>query len=102
METVVLRVSGMACSGCEQRISSVLRRVEGVREVSADHRTGVVRVRVGPELVDRAVLVLNDSPGEHAWLCCVTWVEDGLGMAVTGGRVVGGGVTVRTAGLRFG
>jgi len=46
--------------------------------------------------------VLNDSPGEHAWLCCVTWVEDGLGMAVTGGRVVGGGVTVRTAGLRFG
>ena len=46
--------------------------------------------------------LLNDSPGEHAWLCCVTWVEDGLGMAVTGGRVVGGGVTVRTAGLRFG
>jgi len=49
-----------------------------------------------------AARVLNDSPGEHAWLCCVTWVEDGLGMAVTGGRVVGGGVTVRTAGLRFG
>ena len=52
----MVRVSGMACRGCEQRISSVLRRVEGVREVSADHRTGVVRVRVGPELVDRAVL----------------------------------------------
>jgi copper chaperone CopZ len=56
VDTVVLRVSGMACSGCEQRINTVLRRVEGVREVTADHSTGVVRVRVGPELADRAVL----------------------------------------------
>jgi copper chaperone CopZ len=56
VDTVVLRVSGMACTGCEQRIDTLLRRVEGVREVTADHSTGVVRVSVGPELIDRAVL----------------------------------------------
>lgn len=56
METLVLQVKGMSCTGCEQRIGAVLRRVEGVREVTADHDTGRVEVRVGPELTDRGVL----------------------------------------------
>jgi copper chaperone len=56
METLVLQVEGMSCTGCEQRIGTVLRRVEGVREVAADHTTGRVEVRVGPEMTDRAVL----------------------------------------------
>jgi copper chaperone CopZ len=56
METLVLQVEGMTCTGCEQRVANVLRRVQGVREVSADHPTGRVEVRVGPELADREVL----------------------------------------------
>jgi len=57
VDTLVLQVTGMSCGGCEQRIDTVLRRVDGVREVAADHTTGRVRVRVGPEFGDRAVLV---------------------------------------------
>ncbi|MBE9376341.1 copper chaperone [Allosaccharopolyspora coralli] len=57
MDTVQLQVTGMSCSGCEQRIAKVLGRVDGVREVSADHSSGHVHVRLGPELADRAVLV---------------------------------------------
>ncbi|WP_307870545.1 heavy-metal-associated domain-containing protein [Saccharopolyspora endophytica] len=53
----MLQVLGMSCGGCEQRIDAVLRRVEGVRDVTADHTTGAVRVRIGPELSDRGVLV---------------------------------------------
>jgi copper chaperone len=56
METIVLQVSGMSCTGCEQRIDKVLRRVEGVRGVVADHVGGRVEVRVGSELADRKVL----------------------------------------------
>ncbi|WP_338596785.1 heavy metal-associated domain-containing protein [Saccharopolyspora sp. SCSIO 74807] len=56
MDTLELQVQGMSCAGCEQRIATVLGRVEGVRDVSADHSTGHVRVRVGPALADRAVL----------------------------------------------
>ncbi|MPZ63822.1 MAG: copper chaperone [Propionibacteriales bacterium] len=56
METVVLQVDGMSCTGCEQRIGTVLRRAEGVRGVVADHVCGRVEVRIGPELVDRAEL----------------------------------------------
>lgn len=45
-ETLVLQVEGMSCTGCEQRIGNTLRRVDGVREVTADHTTGRVDVRV--------------------------------------------------------
>jgi len=56
METLILQVEGMSCTGCEQRINKVLRRVEGVRGVVADHICGRVEIRVGPELTDRGVL----------------------------------------------
>ncbi|WAH98174.1 heavy-metal-associated domain-containing protein [Arthrobacter sp. MMS18-M83] len=45
---ITLQVEGMSCTGCEHRIGNTLRRVEGVREATADHTTGRVRVRVGP------------------------------------------------------
>jgi copper chaperone len=57
MGTFVLQVEGMSCTGCEQRIGTVLHRVEGVREVAADHLTGRVEVRVGPELTDTGELI---------------------------------------------
>lgn len=57
METITLRVRGMSCAGCEERIGAVLRRVEGVRGVTADHASGRVEVRVGPELPGRQVLI---------------------------------------------
>lgn len=51
MNTITLEVRDMSCTGCEERIGAVLRRVE-VREVAADHTTGRVEIRVG------------DDPGE--------------------------------------
>ncbi|MGH3907072.1 MAG: heavy-metal-associated domain-containing protein [Pseudonocardiaceae bacterium] len=57
METISLQVHGMTCGGCEQRIGAVLRRVVGVREVTADHTSGRVEVRAGSELPGRQVLV---------------------------------------------
>lgn len=56
MATLTLQVKGMSCTGCEQRIGTVLRRVEGVREVTADHSSGRVEVRLGAEGADRAML----------------------------------------------
>jgi len=56
VESVTLQVEGMTCTGCEQRLGKALRRVDGVREASADHRTGEVRVRFDPDVTDRAAL----------------------------------------------
>ncbi|NKQ55627.1 heavy-metal-associated domain-containing protein [Amycolatopsis sp. K13G38] len=57
MDAIVLQVTGMACDGCAERIAAMLRRLEGVRQVTADHTTGRVEVRVGAEWPGRPVLV---------------------------------------------
>ncbi len=48
MTKTTLQVEGMTCSGCEQRIGTALRRIDGVREVDTDHTTGDVTVRFDP------------------------------------------------------
>ncbi len=58
-ESVTLQVEGMTCTGCEQRLGKALRRVDGVREATADHRTGEVQVRFDPNVTDRAALAAH-------------------------------------------
>lgn len=48
MEQVDLRVTGMTCHACEQRIQKALARVEGVVQSVADHRAERVRVMFDP------------------------------------------------------
>ena len=48
MEQLVLQISGIGCGGCEQRIQKALSRLEGVRNSSADYRSGEVRVVYDP------------------------------------------------------
>lgn len=55
-ENVTLQVEGMTCTGCEQRVGKVLRRMDGVREATADHRTGQVQVRFDPATIERAAM----------------------------------------------
>lgn len=44
MEQLELKVSGMTCTGCEQRVATALARLEGVVRSTANHQTGQVRV----------------------------------------------------------
>ncbi len=54
MEEHVLKVSGMTCEGCEQRIGAALASLPGVRPSAADHRSGEVRVVCDPERTSAA------------------------------------------------
>ncbi len=56
-QTLRLQVQGMSCSGCEQRIGTALRRLDGVVEATADHVTGGVRLRLDPARTDRGAVV---------------------------------------------
>lgn len=47
-EQFEFQVSGMSCSGCEERIGTALRRLDGVTRSSADHESGQVRVAGDP------------------------------------------------------
>lgn len=42
--TVILRVKGMHCSGCEQTIEQALERVPGVHRVKASYVTATVEM----------------------------------------------------------
>lgn len=51
MTPLSLIVTGMSCAGCEQRISTVLGRLDGVQNVQADHQNGSIRLDYDPTLV---------------------------------------------------
>ena len=53
---VTLKVEGMTCTGCEQRLGTALLRLEGVSEAKADHHTGELNIRYDPETTDREAL----------------------------------------------
>ncbi len=48
MEQMELRVNGMTCGACEQRIQRALAQVEGVVRSAADHRAARVKVVFDP------------------------------------------------------
>lgn len=48
MEQLELRVNGMTCTGCEQRIQRALGQVDGVVRSAADHRAARVKIVFDP------------------------------------------------------
>lgn len=48
MEQIALHVTGMTCTGCEQRVQKALGRLEGVQRSSADYQHDEVRVVFDP------------------------------------------------------
>lgn len=44
MKEIKIKVEGMVCSGCENRVKNVLSALPDVKEVMADHTTGIVKV----------------------------------------------------------
>ena len=58
MKEVVIKVEGMMCSGCENRVQNALKEIEGVDTVVANHEEGTVKVTFASD-VD--VTVLNET-----------------------------------------
>ena len=44
MQKVKLKVKGMLCNNCENRIKKVLENMEGIENVEANHESGMVTV----------------------------------------------------------
>ena len=45
MEEITLKVNGMHCEGCENRIKKVISGISGIKEVNADYKTGIVTIK---------------------------------------------------------
>ena len=41
---IEIRISGMSCTGCENRVENILKNIENVESVNANYNTGIVEV----------------------------------------------------------
>lgn len=46
MKEVVIKVEGMVCGGCENRVKNALQTLDGVNSVEASHENGIVKVNL--------------------------------------------------------
>ena len=44
MKETIIKVNGMVCGGCENRVKNALSQIDGVENVEASHETGIVKV----------------------------------------------------------
>ena len=50
MKEFIIKVNGMVCSGCENRVQNALQTIKGIKKVIADHKTGTVTILSKEEL----------------------------------------------------
>ena len=55
MKETILKVNGMVCGGCENRVKNALNQLEGISKVEADYNTGIVKVEA-EEKVTKEIL----------------------------------------------
>lgn len=44
MKEMIIKVTGMMCAGCENRVQNAVKLLAGVEEVTANHEDGIVKV----------------------------------------------------------
>ena len=55
MKETIIKVKGMVCNGCENRVQNALQTIEGIEKVVADHTKGIVTI-TSKEEVERNVM----------------------------------------------
>lgn len=55
MKEFIIKVEGMVCNGCENRVKNALKEVNGVENVIADHTTGTVTVSANNEVLESVI-----------------------------------------------
>ena len=43
---IEIRISGMSCTGCENRVENVLKNIENIKSVNANYNTGIVEIGI--------------------------------------------------------
>ncbi len=55
MKETILKVDGMVCGGCENRVQNALKTIEGIKSVVADHKNGTVTVTATEEVAENTM-----------------------------------------------
>ena len=62
---VTLKVDGMICGACANRVQAVARRVDGVGDVAVSHARGTAQITYDPAKTNPAAIAraITDSAG---------------------------------------
>lgn len=60
MKETIIKVQGMACEGCENRIQNALKNIEGIEKVVANHKEGTVIVKANEIDIDKVKERIED------------------------------------------
>lgn len=63
MKEITIKVNGMVCGGCENRVKNAVSNIEGVEEVTANHVSGVVTVKANENVSEEAIKNKIDDIG---------------------------------------
>lgn len=55
MKEINLKVNGMACAGCENRVKNILQNIDGIEKVEANHVTCEVKVVLNSEVSQEVI-----------------------------------------------
>ncbi len=50
MNTLKIKVKGMVCNGCENRVQNALKTLEGIEEVQANYKKELVTIKTNREI----------------------------------------------------
>lgn len=50
MKELELKVEGMVCGGCENRVKNALSLIDGIESVEASHKTGMVELKLNKDV----------------------------------------------------
>lgn len=61
MKEIEIKVKGLMCTGCENRVKTSLSTLNFVENVEADHNTGIVKVNIVDNAdINRVVEAIED------------------------------------------
>ena len=55
MSELIIKIEGMMCNGCENRVQNALKTIDGVEEVIANHKDGTVKIKLNKE-IDKTII----------------------------------------------
>lgn len=55
MKEFIIKVEGMVCGGCENRVQNAVKTIDGVEEVVASYQEGTVKVTASEAVSENAV-----------------------------------------------
>lgn len=61
MEKIEIKVNGMMCEGCENRIKNALSTIKQIEDIHANHTTGIVTLTIKEKIEIKEIEeIIND------------------------------------------